>query len=221
MSLREIDPEKDFDSDPDDPGTTPPVDQPETTSTIIGQFKLQRDINIQRTNPCAATGNKAFYDYIADAEEHNLADADISSFIKRLAQKCVNTNSSLYQKVPAQFDVKLMKTGTPGATPTVKATIRSASLALKYTSPTEIDPTTLTGSLATRTFDFSTNTYTMQTGDRICVEYDGTSESDYVRAGVRVSVPDEGDGSNSILSYFNGDWFDSANRDLACTIYES
>jgi len=75
--------------------------------------------------------------------------------------------------------------------------------------------------LATRTFDFSTNTYTMQTGDRICVEYDGTDDDNYVQAGVRASEPGEGDGSNSVLSYFNGSWFDSVSRDLACTIYET
>jgi hypothetical protein len=228
LSLREIDPDTDFDVIPEpDPGTgggtpVPPIDQPPTTSTISGSFKLQRDVNILRANPCAATGNKSYFNWISDESEHNLADATISSNIKRLAEKCKNTNSSLNGKTPAQFDVKLMKVGTPGASPTVNATIRSSSNALKYTSITAVDPTTLTGSLQVRTFDFSTNTYTMQVGDKICVEYEGTSDVNYVRAGVRdIGTTPEADSGNSCLTYFDGSWHDSTSRDLACTIYET
>ena len=52
-----------------------------------------------------------------------------------------------------------------------------------YTSPTSLDPTTLTTSFAKYTFDFSTNTHTMTTGDRIGVEYTGTGVTDHVLAG--------------------------------------
>jgi hypothetical protein len=221
LSLREIDPTKDFDDSPDDPGTNPPSEQPGTTRTVQGIFKLQRDINSIRSNPCSLTGDKSFFNWISDADEHNLADADVSDSIKRLGQRAANINSSLVGKVPSKFDVKLRKVGTPGASPTVNATIRTSSNVLKYTSPTAVDPSSLTTSLATTTFDFSTNTYALQTGDKICVEYEGTSDSNYVRAGVRDNNDaSEADGTNSTLTYFDGDWHNSASRDLACTIYE-
>ena len=221
LSLREIDPTKEFDDTPDDTSGDPTGGQ-NTTRTVVGSFTLCRDINSIRSNPCSATGNKAFFNWISDAEEHNLADAAVSDNIKRLAERCTNINSSLYQKVPVAFDVKLRKVGTPGASPTVNATIRTADNVLKYTSPTAVDPSALTTTLATTQFDFSTNTYALQTGDRICVEYEGTSETNYVRAGIRDNQdPSEADNDDSQLSLFDGSWINSSSRDLACTIYEN
>ena len=223
LSLREIDPAADFDDDPSNPGTQPPIDQPATTQTIVGSFALQYDINVMRTNPCSASGDKSFFEWISDADEQSIGNNIPADGAKRFGELCGTINSSLYQKKPSKFDVKLMKVGSPAATPTVKATIRGPApdFELIYTSPTEFDPSALTGSLDTKTFDFSTNTHEMQVGDKICVEHDNTDSNNYVKVGVREQSLGGADGTdNSKLTYFDGNWHNSESRDLACIIYE-
>ena len=88
---------------------------------------------------------------------------------------------------------------------------------IKYTSGTTIDPSTLTTSYPTvlgsySNFDLSDNTYTLQVGDRIGIEYTGTSDVNYVVVGYTT----ETEGLTSVESeYEAGVWDDKQTRDMA------
>lgn len=183
-SLREIDPTLSFDDDPN----IPPEPPSSGTTTLHGTYKVMWDVNTVRTSSaCAGTGGgggggSAIFYTIPTSSDKELSNVAASPFNNRTAvgEYAVNSSSILVGKIIKQADVPLKKVGTPGATPTIKVKIFSGAGALIYTSPTEIDPTTLTTSFVKKTFDLSTNTRVMVSGDAIEVEYTGTSSSNYI-----------------------------------------
>jgi len=187
LSLREIDPTISFDDTP----TTPPEPPVEQTTTLQGNFKLQWDINQLRTSACAGAGggggggggNTKFYEvYTLEGigTDKELSDSSTWQNRKRLVMSPANSSSVFKGKLPIQLDIPLKKAGTPGASPVINAKIWSSGGTVLYTSPTTIDPTTLTTSYVLKVFDFSTNTHVLVVGDRIGIEYTGTSSSNYV-----------------------------------------
>jgi hypothetical protein len=209
---------------PDDAGTiSPPVDQPTTTSTIKGSFKMLRDINVQHNSPCAVIGLKAFYSCLSATagliDDYKISDHTFTQNRKRVGERIWDASSAMIGHIPKQLDCYLAKAGSPGASPTVDAKIWDNNGVVKYTSPTHEDPSGLTTSLAIRTFDFSTNTRALKEGDRIGVEYLGTSNVDYVLTRIRIDDPE--DGNHSRLQVFtNGSWNTNASKDFSAKIWE-
>ena len=188
LSLREIDPFATFDDNPTEP---PPVDEPPSTTTVQGLFKLQWDINTYRTSLCAPGGGgggssaQAIFYTVAATHDKELSDTSTFQNRTRVVEVAANSSSILKTvgKPILQADIPLYKVGSPAATPTVKARIYSSSGSVIYTSPTSLDPSTLTGSFVKKTFDFSTNTHIMQSGEYVGVYYNTDSDSDYVVCG--------------------------------------
>lgn len=208
-----------------------PVGDPSPPTKVIGTFTLKRDINIYRTDACegtaaappgggTGTGGTGGHGIIYDAPPDNdkeLSDSSTYQHRTRIAEQINKTSSQVYQKVIKQFDVPLKKAGTPAATPTISAVIWDKNNAAVFTSPTLIDPTTLTTSYVTKTFDFSTNTRITQLGDRIGVKYLGTSSTNYVLVGYE-SVTSEL--YATLIQYEGSVWDEKTTRDLGCTIYD-
>lgn len=221
VSLREIDPTGDFDSTPEDPGTQPPVDQPTSTSRVLGKFTLMRDINIELNSVCSTgAGYSSFYDLLLSLDDKILSDSTRWDHITRATERAATAISIINGKVIKQFDVNLKKVGAPGASPLISAKIWSSDGLIKFTSSTTFAPDSdLTTSYATKTFDFSANTYTMQTGDRIGIEWTGTSDTDYVICGIaRTNIIDS---TNSYFSQYdtvNG-WESLTRYDMGGKIY--
>jgi hypothetical protein len=126
----------------------------------------------------------------------------------------------LQGKIITQMDVPLTRIGSPGASPVITAKIWSSGGTVLYTSPTTVDPTTLssTPDFNTKSFDFSSNTHSMVTGDRIGVEYTGTSDTNYVAAGYDGANPY----TNSALASYEGTVWNTSptTRDLAAEMWE-
>ena len=185
ISLREIDPTKSFGDDSENP----PDNQPGSTTTIQGTLKLQNDINQNRTSSaCAGAGgggsggSSKFYE-VPVVEERALSDSTTFENRTRIVEHVSSSGSVVYGKIIKQIDIPLRKQGTPGASPTVHMKIWSSGGSVIYDSPTTFDPSTFTTSFVSKTFDFSGNTHVMVVGDRVGVEYTGTSSSNYVMAG--------------------------------------
>ena len=223
LSLREIDPTKSFDDDPD----TPPGGGPPNTQTIQGNFTLKWDLNTSRVSACAGSGggggggSTIFYSVGTSVDkELSNTSGDPWDNRTRVAQKVDNSSSAIHGKVIKQADVWLKKVGTPGASPVINFKIWDSSNVVKYTSATTIDPTTLTTSFVKTTFDCSANTYACVTGDRIGVEYTGTSSSNYIVTSYNSS---EGTGStNSFLHQYEAGVWDTShtNRNLAMDLWQ-
>lgn len=129
--------------------------------------------------------------------------------------------SILNQKIIKQVNVAMIKTGSPSASPTVSAKIWNKNGQVMFTSPTNLDPSTLPTSFpSTKTswamFDFSANTYVMTVGDRVGVEYLGTSNVNYVRVGYE---DDPGKGNHWVIQYENGAWQEKSTRDAAMLLW--
>ena len=199
LSLREIDPSEDFDSTPDNPEN--PV-QPETPTRLTGTFILQRDINAVPKTACDPSGIKLFYDLLRD-DEKVLSDSTTWDNITKIAASARNNTSILIGKVPKQLNVNLKKSGSPGATPVISARIWDADDNIKSTSVTTKLPSDLTTSFVQTIFDFSANTYTMQKGDKIGVEWEGTDDTNYVIVGIRRL--DIIDSDNTCCAFFTAD----------------
>jgi len=220
LSCREIDPTKTFGEDPGNPDTGSGTEDPVTITQIAGQLKLQRDINIFRTNACegatgegggsgGGAGTVIIYNVSADSDKE-LSDSSTFDNRTRLAQKVTSSGVSFYNKVVKEFTVPLKKVGSPAASPTVSAKIWNSANAVVYTSPTTFDPSAFTTSFVDKTFDFSTNTRALVVGDRIGVEYTGSSSSNYVEAGY-----DSDTTGGKLSQYEDGSWIDKDTRDLA------
>ncbi|TVM02443.1 MAG: hypothetical protein CV087_09605, partial [Candidatus Brocadia sp. WS118] len=221
LSVREIDPLKSFGEDPGNPDTGSGTEDPTIITEIAGQLKLQRDINIDRTNSCegatgegggggGGSGTVIIYN-LASGTEKALSDSSTHDNRTRLAQKITSSSSSLFNKVVKEFTVPLKKSGSPGASPTVSAKIWNSSNSVVYTSPTTFDPSTFTTSFVDKTFDFSTNTRAFVVGDRIGVEWTGTSSSDHPLGSYKSDSV-----SGSQLSQYEGSsWDDKSSRDLS------
>jgi hypothetical protein len=188
ISLREIDPTLSFDDTPENPD---PTETPEETVTIQGKFKLLWDLNDDRgQSQCAGAGGGGgggggtgkFYSVYTDSgtdQDRELSDSTAFQNRKRVVMAGANSSSVLVGAKPNQLDIPLKKVGTP-ATNDVSAKIWNSSGIVVYTSPTTFADSTLTTSYVKKTFDFSTNTHTLVTGDRIGVQYLGTSDVNYV-----------------------------------------
>ena len=225
-SLREIDAVSAGDDNPDQPGEG---EQPGETQTIQGKFKLQWDLNSVRESECAGVGTggsggtSIFYEITVI--DQGIALTDVGGDYEhrtRAAELCLNSSSPMNGKKIKQLDVPLKKTGSPAASPVIRAKIWNASNSVVYTSPTTIDPTGLTTDFNTISFDFSTNTHTLVTGDRVGIEYTGTGGDDHIAFAAR--------GSNIIgnsqrSSYKIGtgeidpEWYEYENEELCCTMW--
>ena len=222
ISLREIDPTLAFD---DTPETPPPGEQPNETTTIQGLTKFQQDINQLRASPCAGTGTGGgsgtgtgqFYSvYTLEGvdSDKELSNSTTYDNRKRIVMSPANSSSVYTGKIPEQLDIPLKKVGTP-TTPDIFAKIWNSSGTVIYTSPTEIDPATLTTSYVKQTFDFSTNTHALVVGDRIGVEWINTSSSSYVVASYRgTSYP------NTNYYQYEGSVWDPKTRRLVMDVWE-
>jgi len=233
VSIREIDPSLSFDDTP------PTPEEPPTGggsgggagTTLQGSFKLQWDLNQLRTSPCAGTGtggggggggggtptgNAIFYDIALDSEKE-LSDSSTWQNRKIVAQQCILSSSNMNGKLLRQVDIPLKKAGSPGATPTIRSRIWNSGGAVIYTSPTEINPTTLTTSYQTFTFDFSGNTHTLVVGDRVGVQYTGTSSSDYVLCGYQGTSTLSG---SQYTAFEGSSWDVKTGREVALTMWE-
>jgi hypothetical protein len=217
LSLREIDPTKGFDDDPDQPN------EPKETQVIQGKFKLQWDLNTSRASACAgagaggAGGSAIFYDLNTIEADSPLSNHVDHQNRTRVAQECTSSSNEMYNKLLKQLDVQLMKEGTPGASPTVTAKIWNASNVVVATSSTTVDPTSLSDSVWTEVlFDFSSNTHTIVVGDRVGIEYTGTSDTNYVIGPIRVTS--QRGGHRAV--YESGAWRTVSTSDFVCHMWE-
>ncbi len=217
-SLREIDAEVAIDDTPDTPDQT---EQPGETQTIQGKFKLQWDLNTLRESPCAGTGvggsggTAVFYEVITNWDDEKiLADHVDHANRTRIAQKVLNASSTISGKKVKQLDVLLKKSGTPSGN--VVAKIWNAANGTVFTCPTTVTASGLSTSFAEIPFDFSTNTRTMVTGDKIGVEYTGTSNVNYVITAVRQVdiVP-----NSCRTMYEAGVWHDLSSSEFNCRMW--
>jgi hypothetical protein len=220
-SLREIDPTLSFDDIPETP-EDPPDSQ---TSTVQGSFKIQWDVNTIRSSACAGTGTGGgagtgagtFYSVYTDQgvdSDRELSNSTTFQNRKRIVMSPANSSSVFIGKIPEQLDIPLKKVGTP-TTPNINAKIWSSSGSVIYTSPTNLDPATLTTSYVKKTFDFSTNTHALVVGDRIGVEWTGTSDASYVVASYKgTSYP------NTNYYQYEGSTWESKTRRLVMDVWE-
>lgn len=178
-------------------GTTnpPPTPQPPPSggvTKVTGTFTLLRDINQFRTSACQGSGggggsggSSRFYIVPADNDKQ-LSDTTGWDYRTRIGAKLKKSTHPMKGKILKQLDVPLKKVGTPAASPTVTAVIWDSNNNPIYTSPTTIDPTTLTTSFVSKSFDFSTNTHEFVLGDIVGIRYyadSPTSDANYVVGG--------------------------------------
>lgn len=229
LSLREIDPTLAFD---DDPQTPPPPSGgggggPVTTSVIVGSFRFSQDINTIRSSACAGagvgsggggeTGSGMFYEVTDTSHSTELSNSSTFQNRTRGGEQCTNSSSPMRGNILNQFDVWLRKVGTPGASPTVRAKIWNSAGSVRYTSPTSLDPSTLTTSFTKKIFDFSANTTSINTGDVVGVEWTGTSDTDYVE----FAYGDKTITNCTYVNYEGGAWEPKATtRDLSGAMWE-
>ena len=125
-----------------------------------------------------------------------------------------NSSSIFTGPLPIQLDIPLMKVGTP-TTPDIHCKIWNSSGTVVYDSPTTIDPSTLTTSYTKQIFDFSTNTHALVVGDRIGVEFTGTSSSNYVIASYKGTST-----ANTKYYQYEGTTWQSKTRSLVMDVWE-
>jgi len=220
-SLREIDPTKALDETPDQPDQN---EEPEETKTIQGKFKLQWDLNIARVSACAGAGaggyggSSVFYSIELFDDERQLGNHVDFDYRTRAAETNAGTGCIINGKVIKQFDIPLKRVGA-APTGNVVAKIWNQAGSVVYTSSTTVTAAGLSTSFATINYDFSTNTHAMVVGDRIGVQYAGTSNSEYVRVQIR-----EADivGSGNRASYYEnlGTWSEITSDELTCIMWE-
>ena len=219
ISLREIDPTKDFDDNPDDPEVP---SQPGTTTRIKGNFRVEVDVNQAVNSQCAVAGTSPFYDFLRE-DEKTLSDSTAWENITRIAAVARNSSSILVGKIIKQLNVNLKKNGTPSDSPVISAKIWDSDNNVKFTSSTTFMPNSdLSGSYAEKSFDFSGNTYTLQSGDQIGIEWTGTSDTHYVVIGIRRA--NLVDGVNTCLTQYEEDidnWDDIETFDFSGKMYTS
>ena len=213
--------------DPDDPPPPPP---PPTggggggTSKIIGSFTLLRDINIGRTSACQGSGggggsggSAKFYADVPAENDSHIVNHSTRSNRTRNTEIVGNNSSILRNKILKQMDVWLKEEGSPAATPTISAKIWASNGAVMATSSTNLDPTTLTGSFAKYSFDFSANTHVNVVGDRIGIEYLGTDEDNHIISGYQVTTSS---GNQWTYLYENGAWVSKTKSEFAADFWQ-
>lgn len=220
LSLREIDPTKSFD---DNTGGGQPEEPEGEITTVQGTFKVQWDVNQLRTSTCAGAGTTIFYSETNPTEDRGVGFTSTppvsdSLTIKKVGQHLADSSSVMDGKIIKQLDVPLRKQGLP-TTPNIQARIWSSGGSVVYTSPTVIDPSTLTGSFTTQIFDFSSNTRTFVTGDKVGIEWNTStpSDTDYIVVGYNSGTV----GASEYAHYYtNTGWTVLSSRDFACTMWE-
>jgi hypothetical protein len=192
-------------------------------STVQGTFKLQRDINITRATTCSGTDSSEggggtgggtgtsgiFYNVTEIGTEKVLSDSSSQDHRTRITQRVVTSGSDFVGKIIKQADFALRKQSSPGATPVVHCKIWDSTGVVIYDSPTTFAPNVLASTMGTwpsgfKTFDMSTNTHAMVVGDRIGLEWTGTSSSDYVVTGYLTPA-----GAGSSQAYLEGSTWDN------------
>lgn len=224
LSFREIDPNGTFeDTTPENP---PDEEAPGQTTELLGSFKVQWDINDYSTqSSCAGAGGgggggsgatKFYTVYTDQGTDTDKELSDSSTFLnrKRIVMSPANSSSVFTGKKPVQLDIPLKKVGSP-ATNNINAKIWDSAGNVVYTSPTNIADSSLTTSYVLKTFDFASNTRTLVTGDRIGVEYLGTSSSNYVVASYN---PDSY--SNTNYYQYEGTTWKSVGRRLIMDVWQ-
>ncbi len=134
----------------------------------------------------------------------------------RAAERVINTSSSLYNKVIKQVDLYISRVGSPSGTAT--CVIRDTNNNIRATMGS-IDVSTIIQSqnnMVLYTFANSGNTYALQAGDRISLEYSNGSSNDYLRVADDSSGPI--DGNNSKSSNYGNNWNDISSNDR-CGIF--
>jgi len=193
-----------------------PITPPSITN-FEATLKLQWHINYDDGPQCSPVGLIKGYNNPTVDKDAPLSNSSTWKNQTRAGEKAKSSSSSLRTNTPIlSVVIPLKKVGTPASSPTIKCKIWSGNT-VKYTSPTTIDPTTLTTSYVDTTFDFSTNTYLMQVGDILGVEYTGTSSTNYVVTGYTIET--EG-GTSYQVEYENGVWQERASRDFSMVIYK-
>ena len=130
----------------------------------------------------AGIGNTKFYKVYTDqgiGSDKELSDTSTWQNRTRIVMKPDNSSSVFTGKKPRQVDIPLKKVGS--ATGNIYIRIYNSSNSQIYSSAA-LDASTLTTSYVKHVFDISDNTRVMQVGDRIGVNYGGTSSSNYVVA---------------------------------------
>ena len=231
VSIREIDATLAFDDTPQEP---PPGEDPGSgggaTTKVQGNFKFQQDINTLRSSPCAGvgvgggggsggggtpTGNTIFYTTPPDHDKE-LSDSSTFQNRTRVGEIVKDSSSTFKGKKVIQADVHLKKVGSPNSTPPVRFKIWNSSNAVVYTSATELDPTTFTTGFLTYTFDCSDNTHVLIVGDRLGVEWNGTSDTNYIECGYADGITVH----SVYIQYEGGSWEEKASRDFAIDAWE-
>lgn len=180
-SCREIDVDLDTETNPTDP-----IDTRNTVTTLDIPLTICFDVNARRTSQCA-TGitSDPFYTKDVTQDSSNwryIVDASGQDHRTRVALYVPTSGSGVYHKTPVSAWWGLNKVGSPSASIKVFSKIWTSGGTVKYTSPTQLDPSTLTSTMAFYNFDFSTNTYNMQIGDFIGIEYLGTDINNCIRS---------------------------------------
>lgn len=213
LSIRPVDPFGDFDEDPVNPPTNTP-----TVTTFRSNLKLQRNIN-SAVSLCDFGGLVEKFEIANSATyiERKLADHVDQSNRTIIAERANPAGGSgMVGDIPKEFHCILRKEGTPAST--VRAKIWDTAGVEKYASVNTITATTLNTSFSSYSiFDMSTNTYAMQNGDRIGVQY---TQSDPDNC-VVIKCRDPGDGSTGSYygHYSGGVWGDITSRDVICIVW--
>jgi len=206
--------------DPGGAGPGTPTTPPSIT-TFTASLKLQWHINYDDGVGCGVGGLQTVYSNSTPDQPAAMSDTAKWDNQIRVAEKVISSSSPLRNIVIKQVAVPMKRVGSPGSTPLITLKIWTGTT-VKYTSGTTIDPSTLDtdypddlGSYST--FDCSDNTYIMQTGDRVGVEYLGTSEDNYVKCSWRATTSG---GPNYESEYELGSWHDKSGRDMIMIVWK-
>lgn len=209
VSMREIDPLGSFDDNSGGDtggGSTGGGSGGDQTSTsqIKGMLTLKRDINVYRTSPCAPGGSVPFYDVEPDGDTRALGGRPAGEEVLRtgIGWYPLNNSSKLCNQSPLQeVDFYLSKVGSPTGTATI--TVRSGSSdVIKATMGTQ-DVSLLDGTQTLYQFINLSNTYVVQSGNKIQIEYEDGDPSNYVLVGVNATKT--GMDSNTNSEFFDDD----------------
>ena len=129
----------------------------------------------------------------------------------RVVQKQLPEACTLNNTIPKKVTLKLMRQGSPTGTATIAIIGVSDFIEIGT-----IDVSTLTTSFVEYTFTNLSQSYTMVTGDKICILYDGGNSSNYIF--VQLSSSDVYSGAR-VERFLEPSWVFTAAQDLVATIY--